>query len=138
MINKQRHKKMVLRNRFFIFFFLLAINTFLSKRIAFSNEKNFYKIISDTQSQNMNGEFEAFGNVIINDQNNFNARSDRMIFEKEKSKLKLFGDVKIYGYQHENIFIEELQGDEFILFTDKGQFQINSKTDKRVRTKFKF
>ena len=56
---------------------------------------------------------------------------------KRKSKLKLFGDVKIYGYQYENIFIEELHGDEFILFTDKGQFQINSKK-MRVKTKFKF
>jgi len=124
------------KNRF-IFIFISSLLIVLTQKTVLSNEKNTYSIMSETQSQSSNGNFEASGNVIIQDQKNFNARSDKLIYEKEKS-IKLIGNVKIDNYQYDDILIEKVEGDEFILFIDQGGFQINSKNDNRVKTKLKF
>ena len=121
----------------FIFIFISSLLIVLTHKTVLSNEKNTYSIMSETQSQSSNGNFEASGNVIIQDQKNFNARSDKLIYEKEKS-IKLIGNVKIDNYQYDDILIEKVEGDEFILFIDQGGFQINSKNDNRVKTKLKF
>ena len=121
----------------FIFIFISSLLIVLTQKTVLSNEKNTYSIMSETQSQSSNGNFEASGNVIIQDQKNFNARSDKLIYEKEKS-IKLIGNVKIDNYQYDDILIEKVEGDEFILFIDQGGFQINSKNDNRVKTKLKF
>ena len=128
---------MKLKNRLLIFIFSSSLLTLVSNRSALSDEINTYLIISDSQSQTNEGNFEALGDVIIQDQKNFNARSNKLIYDKDKS-IKLIGNVKIDNYQYEDIFIENIEGDEFILFTDKGGFQINSKNKNRVKTRLKF
>ena len=128
---------MKLKNRLLIFIFSSSLLTLLSNRSALSDEINTYLIISDSQSQSNEGNFEALGDVIIQDQKDFNARSNKLIYDKDKS-IKLIGNVKIDNYQYEDIFIENIEGDEFILFTDKGGFQINSNNKNRVKTRLKF
>jgi len=128
---------MKLKNRLLIFIFFSSLLTLILNRSALSDEINTYLIKSDSQAQSNEGNFEALGNVIIQDQNNFNARSNKLIYDKDKS-IKLIGNVKIDNYQYEDIFIENIEGDEFILFTDKVGFQINSNNKNRVKTKLKF
>ena len=128
---------MKLKNRLLIFIFFSSLITLISNRSALSDEINTYLIISDSQSQSNEGNFEALGNVIIQDQKDFNARSNKLIYDKDKS-IKLIGNVKIDNYQYEDILIENIEGDEFILFTDKGGFQINSNNKNRVKTRLKF
>ena len=76
--------------------------------------------------------------MIINDNSNFSASSDKLIYEKNKSKMHLEGNVNIKNYQSNDIFIESILSDELILFTDKGGFKINAKNGKRVKTKLRF
>lgn len=128
---------MKLKNRLLIFIFSSSLLTLVSNRSALSDEINTYLIISDSQSQSIEGNFEALGDVIIQDQKDFNARSNKLIYDKDKS-IKLIGNVKIDNYQYEDILIENIEGDEFILFTDKGGFQINSNNKNRVKTRLKF
>ena len=125
--------KKVLKSIFYLNSLILLLN-----KVTIANENNLYSIISDSQSQNENGKFEASGNVIINDNSNFSARSDKVIYEKNKSKIHLEGNVKIKNYQSNDIIIESLTSDELILFTDKGGFKINSKNGKRVKSKLRF
>ena len=128
---------MKLKNRVLIFIFFSSLFSLLLNRSALSDEGNTYSIISDNQSQSNEGNFEAIGNVIIQNQSDFSARSDKLIYKKDNS-IKLIGNVKIDNYQYDDIFIENIEGDEFIFFTDKGGFQINSKNNNRVKTKLQF
>ena len=128
---------MKLNNRLLIYIFFSSLLNLLLNRSALSNEINTYSIISDNQLQSRDGNFEALGNVIIQDQNNFNARSDKLIYKKDQS-IQLIGNVKIDNYQYDDIYVENIEGDEFIFFSNKGGFQINSKNNNRVKTKLKF
>ena len=129
---------MQLSKKVLISLFYLNSLIFILNKVTIANENNSYSIISDSQSQNENGKFEATGNVLINDNSNFSARSDKAIYEKNKSKIHLEGNVNIKNYQSNDIFIESLQSDELIFFTDKGGFKINAKNGKRVKTKLRF
>ena len=129
---------MQIKNRLITLIFFSNLINFYFAKTAFPNAKNTYSIISDTQSQSADGKFEASGNVVIRDQNEFNAKSDKMIFEKDKSIIKLIGNVEIDNYQYKDILIEKIESDEFILFTEKGGFQINSKNNNRVKSKLSF
>ena len=86
---------MQIKNRLITLIFFTNLINYYFPKTAFPNEKNIYSIISDTQSQSPDGKFEASGNVIIKDQNEFNAKSDKVIFEKDKSTIKLIGNVEI-------------------------------------------
>ena len=120
--------------------FLLIINSinFLFNKVVFSQEKKFFSIISDTQSQNKSGNYEASGNVIIKNESNFSARSDKLIFEKQDSKIHLKGNVNIKNYKLGNVLVENLETDELTIFTNNDRFQTNSKKGNRVKTNLKF
>ena len=111
---------------------------YLSNKFVLSEEKNSFSIISDTQAQSNSGNFEASGNVIIKNETDFSARSDKLIFEKNDSKIFLKGNVKIKNYKLGNVIVENLESDELIIFTNKDGFQTNSKNGNRVKTKLKF
>ena len=52
-----------------------------------------YTITSDSQLQNIKGNFEAIGNVIIKSTNNFEASSNKLTYDKDARTLKLIGNV---------------------------------------------
>lgn len=120
-----------------IFIFAFAALFSISTKVLSSDIKESYTIISETQTNNENGIFEANGNVRINGENNFSASSDKLIYEKSESKLNLKGNVEIENYQIDNIFIDNIIADELILYIDKGRLLINSTKGNRVKTKLK-
>ena len=75
--------------------------------------------------------------VKIKGEDNFSASSDKLIYEKNFSKLKLSGNVEIENYKVDNLIIENILSDELILFIDNGRLIIKSKEGKRVKTKIK-
>tara|TARA_B100001057_G_scaffold443577_1_gene479778 strand:- start:721 stop:1110 length:390 start_codon:yes stop_codon:yes gene_type:complete len=126
-------------SKIFLIFFLITNSIFnLSTKSILANQKNNYTITSDTQTQSEDGIFEAFGNVIINNESNLSAKSDKLIYEKDQSRIYLKGNVKIENYESENFLIENVVGDELILFTNRSGFEINSKNGNRVKSNLKF
>ena len=122
---------MSIKKNIFIFisiFLFCSINKRLSSEI-----KNTYTILSKTQTNESNGNFEAIGNVKIKGEDNFSASSDKLIYEKNFSKLKLIGNVEIENYKIDNLIIENMLSDELILFIDNGRLIINSKEGKRLK-----
>ena len=126
---------MRIKKNIFIFIAILLFCS-INKRLS-SEIKNTYTILSNTQTNSSNGNFEAIGNVKIKGEDNFSASSDKLIYEKNLSKLKLIGNVEIENYKVDNLIIENILSDELILFIDNGRLIINSKEGKRVKTKIK-
>ena len=75
---------------------LVAAVLFLLSEISFAKEKLNYTVTSDSQIQNVKGNFEAIGNVVIKSiNNNFEASSNKMTYNKEARTLKLVGNVLV-------------------------------------------
>ena len=119
---------------------LLSAVLFLLIAISFAKEKLNYTVSSDSQIQNVNGNFEAIGNVVIKSiNNNFEASSNKMTYDKEARTLKLVGNVFVKNLEsEEGLSIQESYGDELAIFTDSGLFKFNSENKNRVKTKLKF
>ena len=119
---------------------LLAAVLFLLSEISFAKEKLNYTVTSDSQIQNVKGNFEAIGNVVIkSSKNNFEASSNKMTYDKESRTLKLVGNVFVKNLDSdEGLSIQESYGDELTIFTDSGLFKFNSENKNRVKTKLKF
>ena len=119
---------------------LLAAVLFLLSEISFAKEKLNYTVTSDSQIQNVKGNFEAIGNVVIkNINNNFEASSNKMTYDKEARTLKLVGNVFVKNLEsEESLSIQESYGDELTIFIDSGLFKFNSEYKNRVKTKLKF
>ena len=119
---------------------LLAAVLFLLSEISFAKEKLNYTVTSDSQIQNVKGNFEAIGNVVIkNINNNFEASSNKMTYDKDSRTLKLVGNVVVKNKEsEEGLSIQESYGDELTIFTDSGLFKFNSENKNRVKTKLKF
>ena len=118
---------------------LLAPLLFLLTEISFAKEKLHYTVTSDSQTQNLKGNFEAVGNVFIKStNNNFEASSNKLTYDKESKILKLVGNVFVKNLESEGLSIQESYGDELIIFTDSGLFKFNSENESRVKTKIKF
>ena len=118
---------------------LLAAVLFLLSEISFAKEKLNYTVTSDSQIQNVEGNFEAIGNVVIKSiNNNFEASSNKMTYDKEAKTLKLVGNVFVKNLESEGLSIQESYGDELTIFTDSGLFKFNSENKNRVKTKLKF
>ena len=112
---------------------------FLLAEYSFAEELINYTITSDSQVNTLEGDLEAIGNVVIKrNGDNFEANSDKLIFDKDGKFLKLTGNVSIKNFESEGIFIEETSGDELTIFTDKGIFEFKSQNKNRVKTKIKF
>jgi len=118
---------------------LLAALLFLLGEISFAKEKLNYTITSDAQIQNVKGNFEAIGNVVIkSSNNNFEASSNKLTYDKDAKTLKLLGNVFVKNLESEGLSIQESYGDELTIFTDSGLFKFNSENKNRVKTKLKF
>ena len=119
---------------------LLAAVLFLLSEISFAKEKLNYTVTSDSQIQNVKGNFEAIGNVVIKSiNNNFEASSNKMTYDKDARTLKLVGNVFVKNLESkEGLSIQESYGDELTIFTDSGLFKFNSENKNRVKTKLKF
>ena len=118
---------------------LLASFLFLLAEYSFAEELINYTITSDSQTNTLEGDLEAKGNVVIKSSNgNFEAYSDNLSYDKDGKFLKLTGNVSVKNLESEGISIEETSGDELIIFTDTGIFEFKSQNKNRVKTKIKF
>ena len=119
---------------------LLSAVLFLFTEIAFAQEELNYTVTSDSQIQNIKGNFEAIRNVIIKStNNNFEASSNKLTYDKDARTLKLVGNVFVKNLESdEGLSIQESYGDELTIFTDSGLFIFNSENKNRVKTKLKF
>ena len=119
---------------------LLAAVLFIHTGISFAKEKLNYTVTSDSQIQNVNGRFEAIGNVVIkSSKNNFEASSNKLTYDKDARTLKLVGNVFVKNLESdEGLSIQESYGDELTIFTDTGLFKFKSENKNRVKTKLKF
>ena len=119
---------------------LLAPIILLLTEISFAKEKLNYTVTSDSQIQNIEGNFEAIGNVVIkSSNNNFEASSNKLTYDKDARTLKLVGNVFVKNLESdEGLSIQESYGDELTIFTDSGLFKFNSENKNRVKTKLKF
>ena len=119
---------------------LLSAVLFLLSAISFAKEKLNYTVTSDSQIQNVKGNFEAIGNVVIKSiNNNFEASSNKMTYDKDSRTLKLVGNVVVKNKEsEEGLSIQESYGDELTIFTDSGLFKFNSENKNRLKTKLKF
>ena len=118
---------------------LLAAVLFIHTEISLAKEKLNYTVTSDSQIQNVKGNFEAIGNVVIKSiNNNFEASSNKLTYDKDAKTLKLLGNVFVKNLESEGLSIQESYGDELTIFTDSGLFKFNSGNKNRVKTKLKF
>ena len=119
---------------------LLSAVLFLLSAISFAKEKLNYTVTSDSQIQNVKGNFEAIGNVVIkSSKNNFEASSNKLTYDKDARTLKLVGNVFVKNLESDQgLSIQESYGDELTIFTDTGLFKFNSENKNRVKTKLKF
>ena len=118
---------------------LLAAVLFLLSEILFAKEKLNYTVTSDSQIQDVKGNFEAIGNVVIKSiNNNFEASSNKMTYDKDARTLKLVGNVVVKNLDsEEGLSIQESYGDELIIFTNSGLLKFNSGNKNRVKTRLK-
>ena len=119
---------------------LFAPVLLLLTEISFAKEKLNYTVTSDSQIQNVKGNFEAIGNVVIkSSKNNFEASSNKLTYDKDARTLKLVGNVFVKNLESDQgLSIQESYGDELTIFTDSGLFKFNSENKNRVKTKLKF
>ena len=119
---------------------LLVAALLLYPEISFAKEKLNYTVTSDSQIQNVEGNFEAIGNVVIkSSNNNFEASSNKLTYDKDARTLKLVGNVFVKNLESdEGLSIQESYGDELTIFTETGLFKFNSENKNRVKTKLKF
>ena len=119
---------------------LLSAVLFLFTEISFAQEKLNYTVISDSQIQNIKGDFEAIGNVVIkSSKNNFEASSNKLTYGKDARTLKLVGNMFVKNLESdEGLSIQESYGDELTIFNDTGLLKFNSENKNRVKTKLKF
>ena len=116
---------------------LLAVVPLYFKWNFICKRETEYTITSDSQIQNVNGNFEAIGNVIIKSiNNNFEASSNKITYDKHARTLKLVGNVFVKNLEsEEGLSIQESYDDELTIVTDSGLFKFNSKNKNRVKTK---
>ena len=118
---------------------LLAPLLFLLTEVSFSKDKLNYTVTSDSQVSKVDGTFEAIGNVVIkNTNNNFEAYSNKLEYDKESKSLKLFGNVVVKNFESEGLNIKMSSGEELTIFTETGLFEFKSSNDNRVKTNLQF
>ena len=119
--------------------FILAPALILLTEISFAQEKLTYTVTSDSQINNINGSFEAIGNVVIKSTNNsFEASSNKLKYDNGSKSLKLLGNVVVKNLESEGLSIQSSSGEELTIFTETGLFEFKSSNDNRVETKLKF
>ena len=101
-------------------FLLLSAVLFLISEISFAKEKLNYTVTSDSQIQNVKGNFEAIANVFIKSINNdFEDSSNKITYDKNARTLKLVGNVVVKNLEsEEGLSILESYGDKLTIVTD--------------------
>ena len=118
---------------------LLVPLLFLLTEVSLSKDKLSYTVTSDSQVSKVDGTFEAIGNVVIkNTNNNFEAYSNKLEYDKESKSLKLFGNVVVKNFESEGLNIKMSSGEELTIFTETGLFEFKSSNDNRVKTNLQF
>tara|TARA_B100000886_G_C20316950_1_gene446370 strand:- start:112 stop:480 length:369 start_codon:yes stop_codon:yes gene_type:complete len=118
---------------------LLAPLLFFLTEISFAKDKLNYTITSDSQINNVEGSFEAIGNVVIKSTNtNFEASSNKLIYNNDSKSLKLVGNVFVKNLESKGLSIHMSSGDELTIFTETGLFEFKSSNENKVKTKLKF
>ena len=118
---------------------LFAPLLFLLTEVSFSKDKLNYTVTSDSQVSKVDGTFEAIGNVVIkNTNNNFEAYSNKLEYDKESKSLKLFGNVVVKNFESEGLNIKMSSGEELTIFIETGLFEFKSSNDYRVKTNLQF
>ena len=118
---------------------LLVPLLFLLTEVSLSKDKLSYTVTSDSQVSKVDGTFEAIGNVVIkNTNNNFEAYSNKLEYDKESKSLKLFGNVVVKNFEFEGLNIKMSSGEELTIFTETGLFEFKSSNDNRVKTNLQF
>ena len=118
---------------------LLVPLLFLLNEVSLSKDKLSYTVTSDSQVSKVDGTFEAIGNVVIkNTNNNFEAYSNKLEYDKESKSLKLFGNVVVKNFESEGLNIKMSSGEELTIFTETGLFEFKSSNDNRVKTNLQF
>ena len=118
---------------------LLASFLFLFNESSFAKEKINYIITSDSQINTLKGDLEAIGNVVIKStNNNFEASSNKLTYDKDSKTLKLVGNVVVKNLESEGLSLQESSGDVLIITTDTGLFEFRSQDKNRVKTTIKF
>ena len=129
---------MIFLSKILLFFCTSLIFQISASKSELQEAFNSFLLTSDEQFHSDEGIMEASGNVVIEGKDNFKASADKIIFEKELSKLHLKGNVILKNFETEEIFIENATGNELIIFLDKGSFKFLKNDNKRVKTKFRF
>ena len=115
---------------------LLASFLFLLAEFSLAEELINYTITSDSQTNTLEGELEAVGNVVIkSNSGNFEANSDKLSFDKDDKSLKLIGNVYVKNLESDGIAIDETFGDELTIYTNTGIFEFKSQNTNRVKQK---
>ena len=118
---------------------ILAALLFFCTEILFAKDKINYTVTSDSQINNTKGSFEAVGNVVIKStNNNFEASSNKLIYDNDAKFLKMVGNVFVKNLESEGLSIQMSSGDELTIFTETGLFEFKSNNNNRVETKLTF
>ena len=124
----------------YLYFLIFFISIFHSKAEEFSysgmsNNQGQILIESNSQSSDLeNSIFYAEGDVtIIDAEKKFVAKSDKAIFYKSSSKIKLMGNVEVNTSDSNKI-----NAGEILYYLKDNRFEAISDLNKRVNTKFVF
>ena len=118
---------------------LFAPLLLLLTEISFAKDKLNYTITSDSQIHDDKGSFKAIGNVVIkSNDDNFEASSNKLTYDKDAKYLKLVGNVFIKNLEYEDLSIQISSGDELTIFTETGLFKFKSNNENKVETRLNF
>ena len=124
----------------YLYFLIFFINLLHSKAEEFSytgmsDNQSQILIESNSQSSDLeNSIFYAEGDVTITDtEKKFVANSDKAIFYKSSSKIKLMGNVEVITSDSNKI-----NAGEILYYLKDNRFEAISDLNKRVNTKFVF
>ena len=121
---------------FFIFFLNVShLKTEESSYRILPDRKNQILIESNSQSSDLeNSIFYAEGDVLItNTDKEFVAKSNKAIFYKSSSKIKLIGNVEVITGDS-----SKLNAGEIFYYLKDNRFEAISNTNERVNTRFVF
>ena len=125
--------------KYFYFFIFLIIGLQLKAEnlpfLKISDNQSQILIESNSQSSDLeNSIFYAEGDVMItNTDKDFVAKSNKAIFYKSSSKIKLIGNVEVITSDS-----SKLNAGEIFYYLDENRFEAVSDLNERVNTKFVF
>ena len=132
-------RSFLIKTKYLLFlFFLINVLQLRAEEFSFKNSpvrENQILIESNSQSSDLeNSIFYAEGNVMItNTDKDFVAKSNKAIFYKSSSKIKLIGNVEVITSDS-----SKLNAGEIFYYLKDNRFEAISDSNVRVNTKFVF